>query len=107
MTELEFKSLDISNNALKVWARKGKLPTKLKIFNWGKNETVKGPVFLNDKTVKVFEAFQEKTGRDRDLAIDFDHCTVEGSPAFVKGKVKDIAGYGDPELVPGNGTLFE
>ena len=82
------------------------LPKKLKILNWGENVTNDGSVFLNDKTMDVFIENQLKTGRDKSVAIDFDHNTVVGSKEYIKGEPKKIAGYGDPEIVAGDGLYL-
>lgn len=104
MTEFELRAfnVEISNGALK-----GKdLPKRLKVLNWGKNETTDGDVYLTDQTTKVFDAIQKETGRDEDVALDFDHCTVPGSKEYVAGKPKSIAAYGDPELIKGDGLYL-
>jgi phage I-like protein len=54
----------------------------------------------------VFDAYQVKAGRDKSLAIDFDHCTVKGSKEYVAGQPKSIAGYGDPVIVKGDGLYL-
>lgn len=95
-------NVEISNKALN-----GKnLPTKLKILSWGRNDTTQGPVFLNKKTLSIFSSMQEKTGRVKDVPIDFDHCSVPGSTEFVAGQPKSIAGYGDPVLIEGDGLYL-
>jgi phage I-like protein len=99
-----FKSfnVEINNKALK----NKSLPTKLKILSWGKNETNDGDVFLTDDSVRVFEAYQIKAGRDKSVPIDFDHSTVKGSKEYVQGQPKAIAGYGDPVIVEGDGLYL-
>lgn len=99
---LKSLNAEVSNGALDG----KKLPKRIKVLSWGKNDTNDGPVFLTDESLKVFEANQVKTGRDKDVAIDFDHCSVPGSKEYVAGQPKSIAGYGDPELIKGDGLYL-
>lgn len=99
---LKFINKPIDNHALD----SKKLPKRLKILNWGENKTNDGSVFLNDETVDVFDANQLKTGRNKSVAIDFDHSTVKNSKEYVAGQPKSIAGYGDPELIKGDGLYL-
>jgi hypothetical protein len=95
----------IRNNALKT----DQLPARLKLFNWGENFTTKGLVIVNDLTLAVLEANQKATGFER-VAIDFEHCTVEGTPAYEKVTLpRPIAGYGRPAVVPlaADGSNFD
>lgn len=105
MNDLELKSFSnksITNGALK----KKELPSKIKVLNWGKNETTNGDVYLNEDTLKYFQSYQKQTGRDKNVPIDFDHCTVPGSKEYVAGAPKHIAGYGDPEIIKGDGLYL-
>ena len=102
MAILKSFNVEINNQALK----KKALPTKLKVLAWGKNETNDGDVFLNADSVRVFEAYQIKAGRDKSVPIDFDHSTVKGSKEYVQGQPKAIAGYGDPVIVEGDGLYL-
>lgn len=95
-------NVEINNHAL----RNKRLPTQLKVLNWGKNETNDGDVYLNELSVEVFEANQRKAGRDKAIALDFDHCTVKGSKEYVAGQPKAIAAYGDPVIVKGDGLYL-
>jgi hypothetical protein len=86
----------IRNGALKA----DQLPDRLKFFNWGENATIKGPVVVNDLTLAVLEANQKAVGYER-IAIDFEHCTVPGTPAYKSVPVpRPIAGYGRPIVIP-------
>lgn len=100
--DLRAFNVEVSNGGLD-----GKdLPDKIKILSWGKNETTDGPVFVNKQTLSTFEAYQKKTGRDEDVALDFDHCTVPGAKEYVAGQPKSIAAYGNPELIEGDGIYL-
>lgn len=81
----------------------GQLPTRIKIFNWGVNETKKGPVILNDTTVRELPLNQAAAGFDV-ISLDFQHNTVEGSEEFKRTKEpRDIAAQLQLDLVPGDG----
>ena len=103
--KITYFNQEISNGALK-----GKeLPKRLKVLDWGKSDTTKGDIILNDASYDNFMDNQKQWGRDKDIAIDFDHCTVpsDDNKNFVPGKAKDIAGYGDPELIKGDGLYLK
>lgn len=94
-----FKSLNTFDAA-------GELPLKLKLLNWGRNETVNGPVLLDDKSVKVFDANQLKYGWQR-VALDFNHNTVPGTEAYESSEEpRKVAAYGTPYIVPGDGLYL-
>lgn len=81
----------------------GQLPTRIKIFKWGVNETKKGPVILNETTVRELPLNQAAAGFDV-ISLDFQHNTVEGSEEFKRTKEpRDIAAQLKLDLVPGDG----
>lgn len=93
----------ISNGALKG----GALPSRLKLLNWGRNNTVKGPVFVSDASVAAFSANQKALGFER-VALDFEHNTVPGSPEYERSQEpRDIAAQFTPRIVPGEGLFAE
>jgi phage I-like protein len=89
------------------------LPTRLKLLNWGVNQTVKGPVTVGKESAKSLAVNQAKQGYDR-VAIDFNHQTVPGSEEYQKiiklrGSIDPlpVAGYGTPVVIPGDGLYLE
>lgn len=85
----------------------GQLPSRLKLFNWGRNDTASGPVVLNDVTSREFAANQRRTGRVR-VAIDFEHNTVPETLEYARSKEpRPVAGYGTPLLIPGAGLYLD
>lgn len=83
------------------------LPERLKIFEWGRNETLKGPVVIDKDSLAVFDENQRKLGRET-CPIDFQHGTVEGSEAWKAAKGNpDIAGYFRPRIVENEGLYLE
>lgn len=102
--KIALKSLKIDWNG--VDPEKG-LPERLKIFGWGRNETLKGPVVVDKDSLAVFEGNQRKLGRET-CAIDFNHGTVDGSEAFLAARGNpDIAGYFRPRIIEGEGLFME
>jgi phage I-like protein len=83
----------------------GKLPTRLKLLNWGDNKTVMGVVTVGPETVASLAVNQAARGYDR-VALDFDHQTVPGSDTYQKDPVK-VAAYGTPSVIPGDGLYLE
>jgi phage I-like protein len=83
-----------------------KLPSRLKIFDWGMNRTSEGDFLVDDGTLECFAQNQSKLGRE-EIAIDFNHSTVEGTAAFNASQGKgSIAGYGVPVVVRGSGIFL-
>ncbi|HUB68006.1 MAG TPA: phage protease [Candidatus Methylacidiphilales bacterium] len=80
------------------------LPTKLKLLNWGVNETVKGPIVVGTRTLAQLAANQKRLGYDR-VQIDFNHQTVPGSETYQADPV-EVAGYGTPVVIPHDGLYL-
>jgi phage I-like protein len=89
-------------------ARVGKdLPRRLKLLDWGRNETVKGPVIVSELTARQLPALQAARGFDR-IALDYEHNTVAGTPEFERTKEpREVAAYGTPLLIPGEGLFLD
>lgn len=83
----------------------GELPTKLKLLNWGENQTAKGPVLVNEQTLAAIEA--QRAGQAyRRLLIDFDHQSEPRSGRFVPSPRKHV-GYGDIVCLAGDGIYLD
>ncbi len=92
----------ISNGALKADA----LPTRIKLLNWGTNQSTQGDVIVDESTLAAMSVNQRALGFDR-VALDFNHNTVPGSPEFERSKEpRAVAGYGAPEVVRGDGLYL-
>lgn len=88
-------------------AKSGKLPQRIKVLGWGRNETNQGPVIVDETTAKVFSANQKLIGRER-VALDYEHNTVPGSPEFERTREpRDIAANLTLTVVPGEGLFGE
>lgn len=96
----------ISNHAL----QGATLPSRLKVFGWGDNQTIDGIYRAGQKTASQMSANQRKLGYER-VAIDFDHCTVPGSATqkelLSAGQPPLIFGYGRVNPIAGDGIYLE
>jgi phage I-like protein len=83
----------------------GKLPTRVKILNWGNNVNAKGaPVIVNDLLLKSMAnpAYPFKV-----VALDFEHNTLPGTAAYAESKEpRDVAGYVALDVVPNDGVYM-
>lgn len=92
----------ISNGAL----TSPTLPARLKLLNWGRNETSQGAVVVGDKTLATLPGNNRARGY-AEVAIDFEHNTVAGSAEYQRTKEpRSVAGYGKPEVLRGEGLFL-
>jgi phage I-like protein len=83
------------------------LPTRLKILNWGVNQTVIGPVTVDATSASMIPLSQDSKGF-KEIAIDFEHNTVPGSLEYNRtNEPRPVAGYGTPEIVTDDGIYLE
>jgi len=93
----------ISNGALSG----ASLPQRIKLLNWGRNESVKGPILVDAQSLAAMGVNQARLGYDR-IALDYEHNTVDGSPEFARTREpRDVAGYGVPKIISGDGLYLE
>jgi hypothetical protein len=84
----------------------GELPARIKLLNWGENATTKGPFIVGPGTLAALNANQKRYGFDK-VALDFNHNTVPGTPAYAEAQEpRPVAGYGVPEVVEGEGLFL-
>ena len=91
----------ISNAAL---ADNHQLPTRLKLLNWGQNDTTKGPVLVGDATLQHLAANQAREGYDH-VALDYNHNSLPGHPNF-QPDPREVAAYGAVEVVAQDGLYL-
>jgi len=96
----------ISNGAAA--AADGTLPERLKLLGWGDNPAIAG---LNPRvgahTLASLSARMKAKGLD-EIALDFEHNTVEGTPAYERtSEPRPVAAFGVPCLVPGEGLFLD
>jgi phage I-like protein len=83
-----------------------KLPTRLKLLDWGDNATVsKGTVKVGPGTVRALAANQARLGFDV-IALDYAHNSLPGHPNFARDPRK-VAAYGKPVVIEGEGLFLE
>lgn len=86
-------------------AAKG-LPTRIQILKWGDNKNVNQPLKMGPKTMTFAPRLAKARGHDR-IALDFQHNTVPGSPAFKEStEPRKVAAYGTVELIEGDGAYL-
>ncbi|MBI5817456.1 MAG: hypothetical protein HZA88_00550 [Verrucomicrobia bacterium] len=87
-------------------ASKG-LPEKVLLFKWGRNETVNGPVVVNEFTASTLPRMQKAAGFDT-VALDFEHNTVPGSREYQRSQEpRPVAAHGTPFVRVGEGIGVE
>lgn len=97
----------MSNGARAALPNGKELPARLKILDWGKNETLKGTYVVDEGTAAVFDANQKSIGRGR-VALDYEHNTVPGSDEFKRTQEpRPVAAYFTPKVIPGEGLFLE
>ena len=85
-------------------AKSETLPKRLKVLNWGKNDTLKGQVNVNSHTLKVFKANQERMGRDT-IPLDYEHNTVPKTTEYLRTKEpRAVAAHLSCDVVEGDGV---
>ncbi len=80
------------------------LPTRIKILAWGANESDRGTFLVDAATAECLRAQIAKDAYAK-LVIDFDHQSEEGSGSY-KESPRHHAGYGDLEVVEGDGVYL-
>jgi phage I-like protein len=82
-------------------------PSRLKLLNWGDNQSLKGVVRVGDLTLSALAANQKELGFDR-IALDYEHNTLKGTEAFKADKEpRKVAAYGVPRVVAGDGLYLD
>lgn len=84
-----------------------KLPKRLLLGKWGRNDSVKGAFEVNATTAALLPEIQKALGFDR-VALDFEHNTVPGTEAYAaSAEPRKVAGHGTPRVVEGEGLYVE
>lgn len=83
------------------------LPARLKILNWGSNDSVSGPIVVGRKTLAELLERQTAEGFE-EVSIDYEHNTVKGSAIYDEEKEpREVAGYGKPVVIEDDGLYLE
>ena len=83
----------------------GKLPRRMKVLGWGENPNSHGRrIFVGGKLAAALSAPLYPW---RKVALDFEHNTVPGTPAYSESREpRDVAGFCDVECVAGDGVYI-
>jgi phage I-like protein len=83
------------------------LPARILVGKWGRNPSVKGDYLINEVTVRALPAALKQVNFDT-VALDFEHNTVPGSPAYkAEQEPRRVAAHGTLSVVPGEGLYFQ
>lgn len=96
----------VGGTAIDLSARDGQpLPRRMKILNWGENPNARNKrVKVGDKLVRALNA---PAYPFRKIALDFEHNTLPGTPAYAESKEpRKVAAFCAVELVPGEGVFL-
>lgn len=91
--------------ALPLVREPGKLPTRIKILNWGENPNAyRTPVRVGRR---LLSALADPLYPFGTVALDWEHNTCPGTPAYKESKEpRSVAGYGRVEAVEGDGVYL-
>jgi phage I-like protein len=81
------------------------LPKRLKLLNWGTNDSKKGPIVVGPHTLSSLAANQALYGFDK-VGIDYEHQSVPEHPNFLPPP-REYAAYGVPRVIDGEGLFLE
>lgn len=103
--QISLRAFKVSTNGVDL---KTGLPSRLKLLDWGANRINTGETYVVDEiSAKVFADNQSRCGRET-VPVDYEHHTVENTPAYLRTKPSDpVAGYGKPVVIAGEGLFLE
>ena len=81
------------------------LPKRLKLLNWGTNDSKKGPIVVGPLTLSSLAERQALYGFDK-IGIDYEHQSVPQHPNFLPPP-REYAAYGVPRVVENEGLFLE
>lgn len=81
------------------------LPKRLKLLNWGTNDSKKGPIVVGPLTLSALADRQALYGFDK-IGIDYEHQSVPEHPNFLPPP-REYAAYGEPRVIDGEGLFLE
>jgi phage I-like protein len=83
------------------------LPSRIRILQWGVNQTTKGPFILDDEAARQLVANQAGSGFER-VALDYEHNTYPGSEEYQRtSEPRPVAAHGTVKIIPGDGLYLE
>ncbi len=81
------------------------LPTRVKILNWGENPNARGEKIVVGQ--RILKTLADPKFAYKRVALDYEHNTLPGTPEYqATTEPRAIAGYGDIEVVEGDGVYL-
>jgi len=94
--------------AVPLYAATDSPPKRLVVLPWGRNASRRGDFVVNEDTAKVFAANQQKNRIDGKQALDFEHNTLPGTPAYESSsEPRPIAAWALCRVIPYEGIVYE
>lgn len=98
----------LSAGALAYGAEDDAPPARLVVLPWGRNPSRRGEFVVDELTAAVFEGNQKKHRIDGRVALDFEHNTLEGTPAYASSsEPRPIAAWALCRIIPNEGLVYE
>lgn len=83
-------------------------PTRMLVMPWGRNETRRGDFIVDALTARVFATNQKRNRLDGKVALDFEHNTLPGAPAYLSSsEPRPIAAWALCRVIEGEGLVYE
>jgi len=83
-------------------------PTRLVVLPWGVNKSRRGDFIVDALTCQVFDANQKRNRIDGKVALDFEHNTLPGTPAYESSsEPRPIAAWALCVVIPDEGVVYE
>lgn len=83
-------------------------PQRLVVLPWGVSASRRGDFVVDECTARVFEANQQRHRFDGRVALDFEHNTLEGTPAYESSsEPRPVAAWALCRVIPGEGLVYE
>ena len=83
------------------------LPDRIKLLSWGRNDSIQGLIIVGHVTAARL-AIEQKSRGFGEVALDFEHNTVPGSPEYERSQEpRRVAAYGTPTVRAGEGLFLE
>jgi len=83
-------------------------PSRMVVLPWGRNATRRGDFVVDALTAKVFAENQNRNRFDGKVALDFEHNTLEGTPAYKSSsEPRPVAAWALCRVIEGEGLVYE
>ncbi|WP_397379694.1 phage protease [Prosthecobacter sp.] len=83
-------------------------PSRLVVLPWGVNKSRRGDFIVDALTAQVFAENQNRNRIDGKVALDFEHNTLPGTPAYESSsEPRPIAAWALCSVIEGEGIVYE